>query len=109
MLRLCYYPQESAVDVLAGRKHVNDERLRELAILGLKAEQRRIDEELTALRGLEQPTKRRLGRPPGKAKQATGNVDEKAPRKRRKMSAAKKKALSDRMKRIWADRKSGNR
>ncbi len=87
---------------------MKDERLRELAILGLEAERNRIDEELAALRGAVQPAKKRLGRPPGSAK-AEAETDGRKTRKRRKMSAAKKKALSERMKRIWADRKKGAR
>lgn len=82
--------------------------MRELAILGLEAERSRIEEELAALRGAVQPAKKRLGRPPSSAK-AVEQTDGRKTRTRRKMSAAKKKALSERMKRIWADRKKGNR
>lgn len=91
---------------------MKDERLRELAIIGLEAERNRIEEELAALRGAAQPAKKRLGRPPGSAKAAATaavETDGRKTRKRRKMSAAKKKALSERMKRIWADRKKGSR
>lgn len=108
-LWLCYHLDKSRLPILGWSKHVKDDRLRELAIIGLEAERKRIDEELTALRGSDEPAKRRLGRPPGQAKQTAAGVDGRTTRKRRKMSAVKKKALSERMKRIWADRKNNSR
>jgi hypothetical protein len=84
---------------------MRDERLRELAILGLEAERQRIDDELAALR-----SRGTVGRPPGKRgrKPASAAGAEGKPRKaRRKMSPAKRKALSERMKRIWAERRKG--
>ena len=94
--------------------------MRELAILGLQAERSRIEEELAMLQGAVppaaavQPAKKRLGRPPASAKAvvevAEGEeTDGRKTRKKRKMSAAKKQALSERMKRIWAERKKGTR
>jgi hypothetical protein len=80
---------------------MKDERMRELAILGLEAERSRIEEELAALR-----SRGTVGRPPGRRgrKPAAETADK--PRKaRRKMSPAKRKALSERMKRIWAERR----
>jgi hypothetical protein len=91
---------------------MKDERMRELAILGLEAERSRIEEELAMLRGAvqpAQPAKKRLGRPPASAKAAVVETDGRKTRKKRKMSAAKKAALSERMKRIWAERKKGTR
>lgn len=83
--------------------------MRELAILGLEAERSRIEEELATLRGAVEPAKKRLGRPPGRPKAVVAETDGRKTRKRRKMSAAKKAALSERMKRIWADRKKAAR
>ena len=85
---------------------MRDERLRELAILGLEAERQRIDDELAALR-----SRGTVGRPPGRRGRKPGSAAagaEAKPRKaRRKMSPAKRKALSERMKRIWAERRKG--
>jgi hypothetical protein len=90
---------------------MKDERMRELAILGLQAERSRIEEELATLQGAVQPAKKRLGRPPAAAKAAVepAETDGRKTRKKRKMSAAKKKALSENMKRIWAERRKGTR
>ena len=92
---------------------MRDERMRELAILGLEAERSRIEEELASLRGVVEPTKKRLGRPPAAAKapvETEGKqTDGRKTRKKRKMSAAKKQALSENMKRIWAERRKGTR
>ena len=73
---------------------INDSRLLALAIEGLQAQRRLIDEELAQLQA-------RLGGGGGAAK-ATAS---KAGKRRRKRSAAQRKAHSERMKKIWAERK----
>ena len=72
---------------------INDSRLLALAIEGLQAQRRLIDEELAQLQA-------RLGG--GGAAKATAS---KAGKGRRKRSAAQRKAHSERMKKIWAERK----
>ncbi len=73
---------------------INDSRLLALAIEGLQAQRRLIDEELAQLQA-------RLGGGGGAAK-ATAS---KAGKGRRKRSSAQRKAHSERMKKIWAERK----
>ena len=77
---------------------VSRRRLLELAAEGLEAERKRIDEEIAAIKaelGLEKSTpktKIRTKTPPRK-------------RRSRKLSAKERKAVSDRMKKYWAERK----
>lgn len=63
----------------------------------LKIERNRIDQAISALEGLTSPSPRRRGRPP-KAKTAVPT----AGTKRRRMSAAARKRISDAMKKRWA-------
>lgn len=64
----------------------------------LDAQKQKLDGQISDLRGM---LGRRTGRPAGTRK--------KARRKRKPMSAAQKKALSDAMKRRWAERKKAAR
>ncbi len=77
---------------------INRRRLLELAAERLEAERKRIGEELAGIRaelGLEKST------PKTKTKAKTP-----APKRRsRKLSAKERKAVSDRMKKYWAERK----
>jgi hypothetical protein len=75
---------------------ISDARLLELAISGLEAQRVRIDEEVAQLQARARVV----------AKGATIETATAKPRKRRrKMTAAEKKAHSERMKKIWAARK----
>jgi hypothetical protein len=76
----------------------NDARLIELAIAGLQAQRSLIDAEIAELQA------RGSGRPRAAA---TADSDSQQPRKRgrRRRTAAQKKAHSERMKKIWAERK----
>ncbi len=77
---------------------VNRRRLLELAAERLEAERPRIAEELAAIKaelGLEKST------PKTKTKTKTPTPK----RKTRKLSAKERKAVSDRMKKYWAERK----
>ena len=66
-------------------------------VSNLKVERNRIDQAISALEGLTSPSSVRRGRPP-KAKQASP-----APgKKRRGMSAAARKRISEAMKKRWA-------
>jgi hypothetical protein len=65
----------------------------------LKRERERLDRAIGALEGLGTQTRRR-GRPVGSHQAATGPK-----RKRRHMSAASRKRISDMMKQRWAERK----
>src|SRR5271169_6651917 len=65
-------------------------------VSGLKAERNRIDQAISALEGLTSGSPARRGRSP-KAKQAAP-----AAGKRRSMSAAARKRISDAMKKRWA-------
>jgi hypothetical protein len=75
---------------------MKDERLLELAISGLEAQRKRIEEELAQL----------TARVRGVAQVLTGVVAPATKTKRRKMSAAKRKALSEKMKKSWAARRA---
>jgi hypothetical protein len=78
---------------------ISDARLLELAISGLEAQRAGIDEEIAQLRkraGIPGPFR---AAKPGKA----------AKKGRRKMSAAEKKAVSERMKKMWAARRKAQR
>ena len=75
-----------------------DKRLLELALLGLQAEKEKIDGEIARIHA--QLGSRGKGR--GVAKVAAGGRR----RKRRKFSAADRKAQSLRMKAYWRDRKA---
>lgn len=71
------------------------------ALKQLEAERNRIDRQIAALKtALGESVGGRRGRPPGR-KAA------KSRRPRKKMSAAQKKAVSQRMKAYWAKRKAG--
>jgi len=77
---------------------MKDQRLLELAISGLEAQRDRIEDELDQLRGRLKGT--------GKATPSPAPA-KKSGRKVR--SAAQKKAHSERMKKIWADRKKATK
>ena len=81
---------------------MNDSRLIELAIEGLQAKRRSIDEELAQLQtrlGGRGAGSNALPKPPAKA----------AAKGRRKRTAAQRKAHSERMKKIWADRRKAKK
>lgn len=82
-----------------GRQNMKNDRLVELAIEGLQEAKRRIDAELTELLGLVgvQVTTNALAAKPSKKPV------------RKKRTAAQKKAHSERMKKIWAERKKGKK
>jgi hypothetical protein len=84
----------------------DDTRLLELAIESLESKRNSIDEELAELRArMRGASKRRgPGRPPKAASEKAGKR-----RRRRRMSAATRKALSERMKQRWAERKRAKR
>jgi hypothetical protein len=65
----------------------------------LRRERERIDRAIGALEGLGTQARRR-GRPAGSGQSATGTK-----RKRRHMSAASRKRISEMMKQRWAERK----
>ena len=70
----------------------------------LIAERDRLNRAIAALQGLDAPKRR--GRPPGsKTKKAVPAKK----RGRRKMSAAQKKAVSERMRKYWASRRKGKK
>jgi hypothetical protein len=75
---------------------MEDARLLELAISGLQSQRDKIDEELAVLRGRIAELR---------ASKAT-DVSRKSGRKR---TAAQKKAHSERMRKIWADRKKAKK
>jgi ribosomal protein L12E/L44/L45/RPP1/RPP2 len=85
---------------------IKDNRLIELALEALEEKRRGIDEEISQIRS-------RLGSG-GKAKAAAATSATSAPKNgrkkgKRKMTAAQKKLVSDRMKKYWADRKKGKK
>ena len=80
---------------------ISDARLLELAISGLEAQLAGIDEEIAQLR------KRAGIRTPRGAAATTANL--KTKRGRKKMSAAARKLISERMKASWAARKKGQK
>ncbi len=69
----------------------------------LTAERDRLNRAIAALQGEGAPKRR--GRPPGSKTKKTAKASKK--QGRRKMSAAQKKAVSDRMKKYWAGRRKG--
>ena len=78
---------------------MKNDRLVELAIEGLQEAKKRIDAELTELLGLV-------------GVQVTTNAPAAKPSKksgRKKRTAAQKKAHSERMKKIWTERKKGKK
>ena len=79
---------------------MTDDQMKRLARLGAAARLEQLQEELTALRAAFPGLGATRGRKPAApAAKAT------APRKRRKMSAANRKAVSERMSKYWADRR----
>lgn len=90
-------------------------RLLELAINGLKAQAREIESEIDLLERELAETARQLGR--GVAGFARGAataygravVPDAPRRRRRRLSAAQRKAHSERMKKIWAERKKAQK
>jgi ribosomal protein S30 len=80
---------------------ISDRRLLELAMSGLEAQRERIDEELASLQSRARGVKG--------ASKGAGVKAGKSRKGRRKMSAAEKKALSARMKQIWAARKKAQK
>jgi hypothetical protein len=86
---------------------LNRTRLFELALKGLEAERHRIDQEIREIRNqLGIGYVRSLSIPAAPTRRATKAT---APRKRGKMSAAQRKAISQAMRRTWAERRRGNR
>lgn len=75
-----------------------DRRILELALKGLEAERDRIASEIDELRA-------RLGSAAKTAKRTTRRVRKKA----RKMTAAQRRAISKKMKAVWAERKKARR
>jgi hypothetical protein len=71
----------------------------------LLAERDRLTRAIEALQG---PAKRR-GRPPAAAPAAASPAKSKPARKRRKLTAAEKKAASERMKAFWAARRKAQK
>lgn len=90
-------------------------RLLELAIKGLKAQAREIENEIDLLERELAETARQIGRgvvglAKGAATAYGRAVVPAAPRrKRRRLSAAQRKAHSERMKKIWAARKKAQK
>jgi hypothetical protein len=76
------------------------QRLLELALKGLEAERKRVDDEIRQLRQQVRGTEE-IQQP-----QRTGSKMA-APRRRRKMSPAAKKLISQRMREVWAQRRKG--
>ncbi len=68
----------------------------------LKGERARIDAAISALEGLGSRTGRGPGRPAGSYKKAAGG-------KRRTMSPAARKRISEMMKKRWAERKKAGK
>lgn len=89
---------------------IDDTRLFELAIEALEEKRRSIDEEIAQLRR-RLPTARavRIGTRKGQAKQTSTAKLTSRQRGRRKMTAAQRKAASERMKKVWAERKKGKK
>ena len=89
-------------------KQLTPEELRRLARLGAARRLEELRQEEAAIRaafpGLETTSVgRRRGRPPASAD--TGAAGRKRRRRRRKMSPAEKRAVSERMKKYWAERR----
>ena len=85
-----------------------DRRVLELALLGLQAEQRRINDELADIRarlGQAPSTSRQQSTASPTAPQHTAAVGRSAPNKGRKMSAAQKRKISLAMKARYAAKK----
>jgi hypothetical protein len=78
---------------------MNNDRLIELAIEGLKETRKRVDSELTALLALAGITITTEA-PPSNSAKTPG---------RKKRTAAQTKAHSERMKKIWAERKKAKK
>ncbi len=79
---------------------ISDKRLLQLAIDALEGKRQSIDEELSQLRS-------RMGSKgkPSQGEEKKGN----GRRRRRRMTAAQKKEVSERMKKMWAERKKGKK
>jgi hypothetical protein len=75
----------------------NQTRLLELALKGLEAERSRIEAEIADLRGRMRTN--------GTGSRGAAQASSSAPRKRGRLSAAGRKAISDAMKRRWAARR----
>ena len=77
-------------------------------ILGLlTAERDRLNRAIAALQGEDVPKRR--GRPPGSKTKKAKPAKPAKKRGRRQMSAAQKKAVSERMKSYWASRRKGKK
>jgi hypothetical protein len=92
-------------------KDLKRDALLRLARLGALRRLEEIRQEEAAIRAafpdLGGTTGRRRGRPPGRPSGSTGDGDERPRRRRRrfKMNAAQRRAVSERMKRYWAGRR----
>ena len=88
-------------------KQLTPEELRRLARLGAARRLEELRQEEAAIRaafpGLETTSVGRRGRPPASAD--TVAAGRKRRRRRRKMSPAEKRAVSERMKKYWAERR----
>ncbi len=73
----------------------------------LTAERDRLNRAIAALQGDDVPKRR--GRPPGSKTKKAKTATPAKKRGRRKMSAAQKKAVSERMKSYWAARRKGKK
>lgn len=79
---------------------IKDSRLIQLALEALEEKRRAIDDEISQLRA-------RMGAA-GREAAGAGNGRRRR-RKRKPMSAAQKRAVSERMKKYWADRRKGKK
>lgn len=88
---------------------LRQDQLKRLARLGAEARIRELQSEIEAIRrafpdlGRAGRGARRAGRKGTSGRAASAN----RPRRRRRLSAAARKAISDRMKKYWASRRSG--
>lgn len=73
----------------------------------LTAERDRLNRAIAALQGEDVPKRR--GRPPGSKTKKVKTAKPAKKRGRRQMSAAQKKAVSERMKSYWAARRKGKK
>jgi hypothetical protein len=86
---------------------INDSRLLELALEALEDKRRNLDEEIKQIRG-RLGGRRSVGLSAGAA-EAAKPTNGRRKRRGRRMSAAQRKLVSERMKKFWADRKKGKK
>ena len=88
---------------------INDTRLLQLALEALEEKRRTIDEEVSEIQARLSTSSGGRGRAAKGATIPSAVQTKGGGRKRRRMSAAQRKLVSERMKKFWADRRKGKK